>query len=204
MLRWRRMTCALVVATSAIVVLCRPYAVHSSGILRKAIIAGDNERVVRILQHYPGHQVPKVSMVGRSTPDFPALCLAAEVGNMKAIELLLAAGADINERDMFGNSALHWAAGWPMNNAIARNRPEVIESLVKHGADVNWVNHDGDTPLHMAVRADLRVNLEKLVSLGADLKKENRLGHNPRSYAEFLRRRECVDVLDSVDNRWPR
>ncbi len=53
--------------------------------------------------------------------------------------VLLAHGADVNARDKFENTPLHWAAVY--------NGLEAAKALLTHGADVNARNQWGDTPL---------------------------------------------------------
>ena len=64
---------------------------------------------------------------------------AAYDGNMEAVKHHLDAGADVNVKDVVGETPLHVAA--LMNNA------EVAELLIDEGADVNMKNEGGDTPL---------------------------------------------------------
>lgn len=37
----------------------------------------------------------------------------------------------------------------PLHSAVTNNRLDIVESLVNHGADVNYQDLDGDTPLHL-------------------------------------------------------
>ena len=67
---------------------------------------------------------------------------AASKGNKEAIELLLTHGADVNERNSYGLTPLHFAA--------AAGDKEIIELLLAHGADVNAATKDGKTPADIA------------------------------------------------------
>ena len=66
-----------------------------------------------------------------------------DVGDRDAIRLLLAQGADINEKDANGDTALHLA--------VSRDYRVVVKHLVNAGADVNAVNGAGVTPLAIAL-----------------------------------------------------
>lgn len=67
----------------------------------------------------------------------------APSGMMAAVKYLVEElGADVNERDYDGNSAVHQAA--------ARGDNEMIQYLVSKGADVTVVNRDGQTTVDMA------------------------------------------------------
>ncbi len=80
---------------------------------------------------------------------FPSLiaALATERADKREIlELLLAFGADVNERGVNGYTPLHYAA--------AINEPEIIELLLTNGADPNSRTNVDDytTPLEEAER----------------------------------------------------
>jgi hypothetical protein len=55
------------------------------------------------------------------------------------LEYLIEKGADVNAKNMYGNTPLHWAES-----------RYVIETLLRHGADIHALNNDGYTPLEVA------------------------------------------------------
>lgn len=63
------------------------------------------------------------------------------------IVLMLLDGADVNARYQFGRTALHIAAGYPIDDVAAK----VVESLLKKGADVGAVYKQSITPIYSAV-----------------------------------------------------
>jgi ankyrin repeat protein len=71
-----------------------------------------------------------------TTPDVQQRSLAS-------LELLLAAGGEINAADYRGQTPLHGAAFWGWNN--------VVEFLVAHGANLNAVDSKGKTPVDSAM-----------------------------------------------------
>lgn len=73
-----------------------------------------------------------------STP----LHLAATNPDVTAVKALLAAGADVNAKDMDGNTPLHMAA--------YTNRIEAAKVLLEAGADVTAESSGNRTPLAMA------------------------------------------------------
>jgi len=56
---------------------------------------------------------------------------------------LIAKGADINAKDEYGWTPLHYAA--------IKGQKEVVELLIAKGADINSKNQSGETPLHDAI-----------------------------------------------------
>lgn len=72
-----------------------------------------------------------------------ALDVAARMGDVDSVKLLLRYGADVTARDWQGHTALHRAA--------FHNKAGVIDALVGAGADVHAQGStDGRTPLHAA------------------------------------------------------
>lgn len=66
------------------------------------------------------------------------------VSNMRHLsaQLLLEKGADPNQKDAIGNTALHLA--------VCTNNIEVITLLLSAGTDINSLDNRGRTPLHLA------------------------------------------------------
>ncbi len=110
-----------------------------------------------------------------------ALMTIARTGNVAAAKLLIDAGADVNAEEAWGGqSALMWAA--------AQLQPEMVDFLIKSGADVDargavrdWqrritaegrpkdMNAGGFTPLLYAARGGCLECVKRLVAGGADL-----------------------------------
>ena len=62
-------------------------------------------------------------------------------------ELQLESGADPNEKDNFGTTALQ--------TSIAKKKDEAVAMLLEHGADVMIQDNDGRTALHYAIEYGL-------------------------------------------------
>ena len=98
---------------------------------------------------------------------------AALEGNIEVVKQHLAAGADVNNKGLFG--------GTPLIYAESR---EIIELLIVAGADVNYSPKNGITPLARAViRAD-KESAELLITSGADVNSKDRQGHTPLDTAK--------------------
>ncbi|MCB9228317.1 MAG: ankyrin repeat domain-containing protein [Deltaproteobacteria bacterium] len=119
------------------------------------------------------------------------LRLASQHGPIDAVKFLIERGADVNQPDSGGRTALLWA--------VNHNRADVIELLVENGADVNQADHMLNTPLFRAVQNN-RINLvEFLIANGADVNRTNRNGLSPLSFALQYNRINVLELL--IENR---
>jgi len=111
---------------------------------------GSGEEISQIIQKNPEMRDARTGL--GSTP----LHLAATNPDIGALQTLLAAGADVNSKDMDGNTPLHMAA--------YSNKFEHSKRLLEAGADVNAVSTGGRTPIAMArkSRADDVIGLISL------------------------------------------
>lgn len=91
------------------------------------------------------HALTDSGLCNSSTPegDFP-LAAAVEPGDIKLVQALLDAGADINKRDEEGNTALALSA--------RKNNYSIGELLIKKGANINLKNNLGETPFIILFR----------------------------------------------------
>lgn len=71
----------------------------------------------------------------------------ARMGKVDSIRRAFDSGADINEKDEFGTSALHYA--------IVHKQVEIVYLLLSLGADVAIQDNDGCTAVHYAVEYEL-------------------------------------------------
>ena len=99
--------------------------------------------------------------------------------DQETAELLIAYGADIDARDEYGHTPLHDA-----DNAA------VVNTLIAHGAEVNVTDISGDTPLHQVIkflwytgRSELVPVIEELLAHGADCDARDDDGRTALHYA---------------------
>ncbi|KAK3317990.1 ankyrin repeat-containing domain protein [Apodospora peruviana] len=114
-----------------------------------------------------------------------ALHSAATRGLVPIIKLLaLDVSFDINERDSFGNTALHYVSGlWrPRDSAVIR---DTIAKLLALGADLEALNNSGHTPLFNACHKGNFAVAHRLVTIGANPDPQSRSDF-PRSPIEPL------------------
>ncbi|GAB6020532.1 hypothetical protein CHUAL_003215 [Chamberlinius hualienensis] len=119
---------------------------------------------------------------GRASP----LILAANLGLISVIKLLLKNGANVQMADEKNHStALHYA----VLMKSSPNALDVVRCLLEAGINVNSTNQDGRTPLHLGVNAnggstDDTIDIEDLlIEKGADLFAKDSLGRLPLHYA---------------------
>ena len=96
--------------------------------------------------------VAAVVLVGCGPPK--DICEAAKQGDIRAVKLFIAAGADVNAKDSYGYTPLHRAA--------YDRQKEIAELLIAKGADVNAKNEDGETPLDWAINFKKTENADLL------------------------------------------
>ena len=85
--------------------------------------------------------------------------------NLEAIKILLDAGANINEVEEAGETALKKA----IYNYYNDDTLKLIKMLIDYGAYVNIPNHDGETPLIHAARFYNSDVVKVLIDAGADV-----------------------------------
>lgn len=83
----------------------------------------------------------------------------------------------------------------PLHQAILRRKPEIVDLLLEHGADVLAADASDRTPLHMAVaRGDARV-VDTLLRRGADPARRDRQGWTPLHHAAAKGETEIARLL---------
>jgi ankyrin repeat protein len=126
--------------------------------LRNAALDGDTEAVNRLLG-----QGAKVGVADRrGTP----LMIATAQGHLDTVRALLSAGA--STKTSGGNNALQIA--------VVRGRDEILETLLKSGAQVDGKDNRGETALMWAAQLNRAPIAEVLLTYGADVHVQNSQG----------------------------
>jgi ankyrin repeat protein len=102
--------------------------------------------------------------------------------------VLLSEGADINERDDAGNTALMWAVRGVGN-------PEVIALLVAEGGDVNAENTEGSAALGYAINSRNQQGAVALIEAGANPDGQDKRG---RPYLVAAADKDQVSVVEAL------
>lgn len=90
----------------------------------------------------------------------PAIIEAVRKGDKDALRTLLQKGANVNEAEADGATALHWAS--------YRDDVQIADALLKAGAKVNTANDLGTTALWMASQNGSDAMVKRLLDAGAN------------------------------------
>jgi ankyrin repeat protein len=150
-----------------------------------------------------------------------ALILAAAHGNPDIITTLLRGGANLNAKDNAGYNAILRAIqkkdddisdllvnqpGLELNaqgsngttvliSYVWREKEDVVEKLLKRGADPKLSDSDGDTALHgAALRGNVNL-IKMLLAAGADPNAKNKVGGTALMWAGVYGHEEAARVL---------
>lgn len=109
-----------------------------------------------------------VNMGNSATSDIKLndyLDLALELESTEILDILLASGGNINNKDSNNSTLLH--------RYVAQGNLKKVTRLLERNADVNSTDGKGDTPLHLAIKHKTINSLEPLISFGASLNTKN-------------------------------
>nr|CAH8875242.1 unnamed protein product [Trichobilharzia regenti] len=100
-----------------------------------------------------------------------SLVRLARNGDLDSVKQMIKDGANVNEQDESGWTALH--------EVCMRNVPRMVEYLLRHGSDPGIVNVNGDTALHCAVRIGSLRTVRALLYYNANPLISNHKGDKP-------------------------
>lgn len=151
--------------------------------LQRAAVDGDVKECERLVKSGIAVDVPDDRGVS-------ALGYAIDRQQVDVVRKLIELGARVNKRDNDNRTPLIFTARPPYGkggySALSRDvRNEIAKILIRHGADVNQADTNGNTALHGAV-ADHNAGLVRiLLAAGADATKENAFRDTPVSLAKL-------------------
>ncbi len=123
-----------------------------------------------------------------NAPSINDLSGAARAGDANRVKLLLADGKDPNQSDAAGGrTALHWA--------VRNGNIEIVDILLKGGADINKGDQAGKTALSHAAESGKVDLTRKLIESGADVNKRDLVGGNSVLWAAGLGNAETLAIV---------
>ena len=141
------------------------------------------------------YSVPRGVCLAYPGGDYPLHHAAGQGGNLTAVVQLLRLGDergfDVNAKNNFGSTPLHYAAGW--------GRATIVATLLLAGADVNAKNNNDETPLHHAVLGAPAPVVSLLLLAGADVNAKNEIHSAPLHWAAGYGDASVVSLLLSAD-----
>lgn len=165
--------------------------------------------------HYPSADYSICSQNQRTL-----LMIALNNNHTHVVRWLLLHGADVEQQDESGFTALHYACekgnvaavkmllacganvqadagiGWtPLHEAVWENKQSVVKLLIKASALIDVKDEDGNTPLHLAAMKGLLSSTIMLLNAGCDIDATNHLGDTPLHLASVNQHEVIISVL---------
>ena len=145
-----------------------------------------------------------------------ALHLAAITSNLKALRILLSADSDIFIQDKYHKTFFDYVepnyknmvisdifdtrkdAGVALMDFCILGSLEGVKFSLQNKANINSQNHNGDTPLILAVRHNNPQLVTYLLSVGADATIKNKYKNNAKAVAKQNKYKKILDILETI------
>lgn len=128
---------------------------------------------------------------GELTPLISSVFLPDSRARANFMNLLLQRGANVNQQDEYGRTALSYAC--------EKGYLDAVKMLVKNNADPEMVDAWGNTALMYAAVAGHSLVVEFLVRafkrLGLQIDRQNKVGNSAVEVAKYLGHTECLSAL---------
>src|SRR6266850_378053 len=144
--------------------------------------------------HYPLHLEHGADPDAKDNDHSTPLHVASYYGSVKAAQLLLGYGANIHLQNKSGQTPLHQAVD-DLQVHVEDYYLAVIGFLLEHGAEVDALDSDNLTPLHVAAHHGSVKAAQLLLEHGASLHLQNNEGRTPVQVAETRGDDEFTELL---------
>jgi ankyrin repeat protein len=112
---------------------------------------------------------------------------AVKAGDTARVRALIEKRVDVNQTEQDGTTPLHWA--------VDRDRPEIVQMLIRAGANVKAANRYGATPLWLASVNGNAKTIAILLEAGADASSANAGGETALMVAARTGKTDAVSTL---------
>lgn len=133
----------------------------------------------------------------------PLMC-ATSVGVAQVVKELIKSGADVNNKNESGESALHYAifgnSSYDLPTQFQSVKSKIIKDLVENGANIDQVVGDGKSPLIYAMNSGYREIFDTLLQLQANINTPCDDGYLPLYYALCLKDQYFTNVLKKKED----
>lgn len=143
--------------------------------LMRASFFGAAAAVPALLEKGADVHARELKVEGEDCTRQSAIILAAMKGHADIVRMLLKAGADPNDADTNGMTALHYV--WDAHT---------VETLLRAGANLEGRDKWGCTPLIRAAQGEIPDGLEVMLKWGASLEAKDNEGNNALHYAQNM------------------
>ncbi|EAX98051.1 hypothetical protein TVAG_483080 [Trichomonas vaginalis G3] len=133
----------------------------STELIEKAWVYSQFNNVEELAKLVPSQVSADASIKSPTNQVHTLLMIAAASGADETCQYLIEKGANVNKKNPFGYSALHWAAYC--------GRSECVEQLIKAGASFEDKIQEGKNALHIAAFRGHIQFIESILELGADI-----------------------------------
>lgn len=135
----------------------------------------------------PGEEEEEEEEEGEEPGKETTIISAASNGSVDRLKELLKDGADVNEADEEGRTALHWSAGY--------SEIECMKALIEAKCDINAVDENSNTALSYAAGYGNEEAVKLLLDNDADVSVKNAEGKTAKDVAEMNEQDAIVKLL---------
>ena len=186
-MKFIRLLLLFIIVLTPITLVAQPKEVVDAYNLQKAIRKGNVSELKKLIK---GGSDVNIQYNGQN-----ALHTACEIGSINMTELIIKAGADVNSltEEGKGLTSLQWIS-WGFG---FKRSPQILELLLKNGADPNIARNNYNYPLYYALEnKDVEI-ASLLLAHGAKRDIKNSKGQTPLGYA----RKEASKASLSASDR---
>ncbi len=120
--------------------------------------------------------------------------VATYINHLNIIKILVTNGANVNHQDKFNQSIISTCI-FSQSNSSQSVQLDILKYLAKHGAYLDTIENNNQTPLIQAAKENFTHLAELLVSLNADIDSIDNQGYTALTYAIKNKNTELVEFL---------